>query len=661
MTYQIDSTKELSAFARSGAAHRGLLRRLSGRVSFWVAGAYLTILVFVTVAAPLIAPYNPETSNLVNFSQGPTWSHLLGTDELGRDVFSRLIFGGQVTLLGALEAIITFIAIGVPLGLVAGYLSPRIDRIVMSAIDVVLSLPVIILLLVVGALFAGDLALMITLGVIASPGIVRVVRAATLAVRAELFVKAAEVVGLSKFQILRRHILPRILAPVLVQVSVFAAAAVAIETTLGFLGLDVNPPVPSWGSMVAEGGQQINQQPWLIIPSGVTIAVTILAVGILGDTFREATSKESNLPILSWRHRRGTSSQASVVDRKVADPSPRQREPLAIVPDSLLSVRDLVVGLRTSSGHQILVDRVSFDLQRGATLGLVGESGSGKTLTVLAILGLLPPEIEIVSGSISFGGKDLTSHLDSSWSGLRGKEISFISQEPMLALDPGCSVGNQLSEALRNNRGLNRRESRDAATKLLRRVELPNPSEVARKFPHELSGGMAQRVCVALALTGEPNLLIADEPTTALDVTVQAEILDLLRSIREQTGMAVILVSHDWGVIADSCDRTVVLYAGQVVECATVEEMFFNPQHPYTEGLLSANPHLTIDGPFPSIPGGVPSPEDWPTGCRFQPRCSYAQADCAEEYVEIASIGNLRKTRCLHYEDVGKEKPHEHP
>jgi len=656
MTLLATPNVEPSEKADVDVTSKGILHRLSRRVSFWITSLYLAVVVAATITAPLIAPYNPDNSNLLDISQNPTWSHLLGTDELGRDVLSRLIFGGRVTLLGALEAVATFVIIGIPLGIVAGYLNPRIDRLVMSAIDVVLSLPVIILLLVVGAVTTGNFALMVTLGIIASPGIVRVVRAATLAVRAELYVKAAEVVGLSRVQVLRRHILPRILGPALVQISVFAAAAVVIESTLGFLGLDVSPPAPSWGSMVAEGATQINQQPWLIIPSGLAITLTVLAIGILGDNIRDATSPRTVAvqprSILKLERK----SHAEALAKASTD---HQREASSERSDALIVVRNLVVALRTSRGRQVIVDRASFDVRRGETLGIVGESGSGKTITILALLGLLPPGLEIVSGSITFEGREMTSRSSRPWSGLRGKTISFVSQEPMLALDPGHSVGSQLREALRRNRGLSRRGSRMAAIELLGRVELPNPTGVARKFPHELSGGMAQRVCVALALTGEPKLMIADEPTTALDVTVQAEILDLLRSIREQTGMALILVSHDWGVIADSCDRTVVMYAGQVVEYAAVQDLFSDPKHPYTEGLLAANPHSTTDGPFPSIPGGVPSPAEWPSGCRFQPRCSYAQSDCVGQYVEVVSIGGTRQSRCLHYENVGEVSIHE--
>lgn len=645
MTLAMESVERSVGDAPRRNGRPNLLRTLARRPIFWLSGGFLLLVVVVSAAASLIAPDGPEISNFQSLSQGPSLSHLLGTDDLGRDVLSRLLFGGRVTLLGAAEAILTFVIVGVPFGLMAGYLRPRIDRLVMSAIDVVLSMPVIILLLVVGALFHGNLALMITLGVVASPGIVRVVRAATLAVRSELYVKAAEVVGLSRLQILRRHILPRVLGPILVQVSVFAAAAVAIESTLGFLGLDVNPPAPSWGSMVAEGATQINQQPWLIVPSGLTIALTVLAIGLLGDTIRDAMSRDGFAPPrrISTRRSRNPNDDSTSLEVVVGDVDGTDAN------ESLLSIRNLVVTLQR---NQVMIDNVSFDLRKGETLGIVGESGSGKTLTILALLGLLPEGLEVSSGRVTFAGEELLTN-GTFKSDLRGREIAFVSQDPMSALDPGCTIGSQLREAVRRNLGVRRPESKARAIELLRLVDLPNPEWVARRFPHELSGGMAQRVCIALALSGSPSLLIADEPTTALDVTVQAEILDLLRSLRERREMSLIIVSHDWGVIADSCDRTLVMYAGEVVELAKIEDLFTNPRHPYTEALLAANPHLVTDGPFPSIPGGVPLPEDWPFGCRFEPRCRYAQPDCSIAPIQPVVISTTHLARCIHSESVG--------
>ena len=298
-------------------------------------------------------------------------------------------------------------------------------------------------------------------------------------------------------------------------------------------------------------------------------------------------------------------------------------------PDALLEVRDLTVSV---AGGPDLVSGVSFVLRPGAVLGLVGESGCGKTMTARAIPGLLPEGVEVTGGSLWFSGRDLAGLPEKELRAIRGRQVALISQEPMVALDPVFSIGYQLVQPVRRLRGVGRAEARRIAADLLSQVGIVDARRIMRSYPHQLSGGMAQRVCIALALTGAPKLLIADEPTTALDVTVQAEILSLLRSLVQARGLSVILVSHDLGVIADLCDEVAVMYAGQVVESGTVADVLGRPTHPYTAALLGANPHVADGRPvperLPSIPGTVPAPADWPAGCRFAGRCSLATDAC---------------------------------
>jgi peptide/nickel transport system permease protein len=294
---------------------------------------------------------------------------------------------------------------------------------------------------------------------------------------------------------------------------------------------------------------------------------------------------------------------------------------------------------------------VSFALRPGAVLGLVGESGCGKTMTARALLGLLPEGVAVTGGSVWFADRDLAALPERQLRAIRGREIALISQEPMVALDPVFSIGYQLTQPIRRFRGVGRAQARRIAAELLGQVGIVDARRILRSYPHQLSGGMAQRVCIALALTGSPRLLIADEPTTALDVTVQAEILSLLRSLVQARGLSVILVSHDLGVIADLCDEVAVMYAGQVVESGTVTNVLGRPTHPYTAALLGANPHvadgLPVPERLPSIPGTVPAPADWPAGCRFAGRCSLATDACAQPVPATRAHGS-GTVRCVH-------------
>jgi peptide/nickel transport system permease protein len=295
------------------------------------------------------------------------------------------------------------------------------------------------------------------------------------------------------------------------------------------------------------------------------------------------------------------------------------------------------------------VQDVSFEIFAGETLGLVGESGCGKTVTVRAILGLLPPGGRVIGGHCRFGGSTLIATDGRRYPKLRGSQIALISQEPVASLDPNYTVGAQIAQVVRRHHQVSRAAARARAIGLLDQVELPEAKTVAGRYPYELSGGMAQRVCIAAALAGEPRLLIADEPTTALDVTVQAAILDLLRELQARTGMAIVIVTHDWGVVADICDRAVVMYAGQIVEATDVGPMFRSPLHPYTDGLLRANPHgAPVAEPLPAIAGAVPAPDEWPTSCHFAPRCPLATKECTERAIPVMHPSPGRSTRCIH-------------
>jgi len=617
------------------------LRRLLRKPIAVACLAYLAVVVGVAIVAPFVLPdvAGEQAGDLLAVRQGPSWNHLLGTDTLGRDVLDRLLVGSRVTMVGVAEALFVVLALGVPLGLAAGFFGGRVDRVVGWLADLAFSMPAIIIILVVLSVFPQSmLAGMVTLGVLAAPGLMRVVRSATLPVREELYIAAARVSGLSRTYIIGRHVLPRIAGAVIVQASLLSAAALLVQSGLAFLNLLVAPPAPSWGGMIADAATAIVLQPWLIWPPGVAIALTILAFGLLGDAVRDATTERWSAPVRRKKQRRAPSAASAAV-----------RETTHA--QALLSIDGLTVAFPSPAGRIRVIEDVSFQIGAGETVGLVGESGCGKTVTAMAILGLVPGNGEIEAGRVVFDSRELVGLAERELSRVRGKEIALISQEPMISLNPVFRIGWQLAEAVQRHHGVSRRAARARARELLRQVRLPQPEIVARRYPHQLSGGMAQRVAIARALAGEPRLLIADEPTTALDVTVQAEILDLLRELQREQKMAILLVTHDWGVVADICDRAVVMYAGQIVERAASLPIFRQPLHPYTEALLASNPqHAPEDRLLPTIPGMVPKPGVWPTGCHFHPRCTYATAACRQRPILLEQPAADRETRCIHYD-----------
>lgn len=647
-----ESTQALAAIS--------LERRTPGQRFSWLrqylrnpvgvaATVFLLVVIIACYAAPLLTPYDPLQNDLSHILELPSPAHWLGTDEVGRDVLSRLMYGGQASLIGVFIAIATALVIGVPIGIAAGYFGGALDGIFGRVVDVMLAIPGILVLLLVLAVFGQNLNVaMFTLGILFSPNLIRVTRAATLVSREELYVSAARVSGLSNFQILLRHIFPRIANPVMVNVALLASSALLVQTGLNFLGMGVTLPHPSWGGMVAEGGSALRQQPWLIIPSGLTIALTVLAFVLIGDAVRDATqnvrsSTEKNL------HRSKRTHQWLVPAD--LDSRSQQESPLS----TSLSVRDLSISLPLRDGWTTVVDRVSFDVQKGETVGLVGESGCGKTVTALSILGVVPGAGRISTGEIWYEGTNLAALSPRAMARYRGGQIAYISQEPMSSLDPSFTVGGQLVEAIRQHKRISRRAARERAIQLLDMTGIRNPTEVAKRFPHQISGGMAQRVVIARALAGDPTLLIADEPTTALDSTVQREILVVLRRIQRLTGMSIVLVTHDWGVVAEMCDRAVVMYAGQTVEEAKTEPIFHQPLHPYTDRLLKANPHLAEEGDtIATIDGTVPGPVAWPQGCRFATRCPIAQDDCRVGPVPLVLAEEDHRSRCIHIDELLK-------
>jgi ABC-type dipeptide/oligopeptide/nickel transport system ATPase component len=420
-------------------------------------------------------------------------------------------------------------------------------------------------------------------GVLLSPAFFRLVYVSVRAVRDELYIDAARVAGLSDLRIIGRHVLSVVRAPIIIQSAIILGIAISVQSGLEFLGLG-DTSVPTWGSMLNDGFAQIYRAPILMLWPSLAIALTSMALVLVSNAARDELERTS--PRRRRRGAVGTVRPPSVEVPAVVHTDTAVEASTAPV---LLSVRDLVVGYdREDGGVTEVVEGVSLDLRKGEVHGLIGESGSGKTQTAFAILGLLGAGGRVMSGSVLFDGIALDGASEAVYSTVRGKRIAYVPQEPMSNLDPSFTIGSQLVEPMRIVLGLSRREAKRRALDLLDRVGIPDPARTFSAYPHEVSGGMAQRVLIAGAVSCDPQLIIADEPTTALDVTVQAEVLDLLRDLQAERHMAVLIVTHNFGVVADLCDRVSVMQSGRIVETGPVESIFESPAHPYTRSLLDA-------------------------------------------------------------------------
>lgn len=555
------------------ATRDGIVRSVLTNPLGLLAATLLTMVILAAVFAPQIAPFPADELQIFKINAPPGDGYFLGGDGSGRDIFSRLVYGARNTLTGALIAISVAASIGVTSGLFAGYFGGRREVVMSWISDGLMALPSLIVLLAFYQSLGSSIQVsMVIFGVMLAPGFYRLTRNLVNGVKHELYVDAARVSGLSDLRIIVRHILLVIRAPVIIQVSIVAGVSIVIQAGLEFLGLG-DPAVPTWGGMLQDAFANMFVVPTAILWPGLAISVTVASFVLLANAIRDRLQ------------------QGNRVTKVAALPAPVAASAAGAAPadkDVLLDVRDLVVGYPSADGWTEVVKGVSLQLHRGEVLGLVGESGSGKTQTAFAVLGLLSTGGRILSGSIWFDGRDIANLPEEEMRKLRGKRIAYVPQEPMSNLDPAFRIGYQLTEPMVTVLGISRSEAKAQALKLLARVGMPNPLRTFNAYPHQISGGMAQRVLIARAISCNPDLLIADEPTTALDVTVQAEVLELLRDLQAEMNMSVVLVTHNFGVVADICHRVSVMKDGKVVETSDVRSLFADPQHDYTKMLLGA-------------------------------------------------------------------------
>ncbi|MEU6642647.1 dipeptide/oligopeptide/nickel ABC transporter permease/ATP-binding protein [Saccharomonospora sp. NPDC046836] len=567
------SAPQAERHRRRHGAFRRLLRKPLGLSALVV----LVGVVVLGLLEPVLSTHAPMSSDLAytNASLGtPGWP--LGGDQFGRDIWARVLGSINVSVISAVIGAGVGVVIGTVFGLIAGYVGRRTDAITSWVFNLLIAFPslvlVIVLYPVVGSSYQGMMAIF---GLFLSTGIFRLVRNLVITVRNELYVDAARVSGLSNLRIVGRHVLFAVRGPIIIATAFLASSAIGVQAGLAFLGFG-STQIPSFGAMVNDAFLNLYRDPvQLVWPAGFLALLTGSLV-ILGNSYRDVLAAPQD----TVRSRRRT--QEAIVTRDV--PNEDAQPPMA---GALLSVRGLRVRYPHVDGSfKEVVRGVSLDVQSGEMVGLVGESGSGKTQTAFSILGLLPKEGRVAADAMELLGESLLDKDARAMRAVRRHLVSYIPQEPMANLDPAFTVGSQLVEGLRGR--MSRREAVDEVKGLLARVGIPDPERTFRSYPYQISGGMAQRVLIAGAVASKPKLLIADEPTTALDVTVQAEILDLLRDLQEESGMGVLLVTHNFGVVADLCDRVAVMRSGEIVETGEVRTIFHRPSHPYTQELIGS-------------------------------------------------------------------------
>ncbi|MFF5257833.1 dipeptide ABC transporter ATP-binding protein [Actinomadura viridis] len=620
-------------------AGAGLWRRFRRRPLAVGGLAVFGALLLVSFAGPAVWPYDPQEL-AASGSGGPSWQHPFGTDELGHDWLALVLRGSRRSIQIALTIALVSMVVGTLWGAIAGLHRGRIDAVMMRVTDLALMLP----LLVVGAVLAGDgggswWLLGLILGGLLSPVVARVVRAQVLSLREREFVLAARAQGASRTRIIVRHLLPNVAGTVIVAGTLAVAAGVLAETSLSYLGFGVRPPDTSLGLLISDSAVAATTRPWLFYSPGAFILLIALSVNFVGDGLRDALDPRRTTRV------RGRDEEGTTAPR-TAPGSPEGGEPPA---GAVLTVTGLSVRLISDEGVVHAVRGVDWSVAAGEAVAIVGESGSGKSATALAVMGLLPRSAR-VGGSVRLRDRELLGAGDRELSSVRGKRVSLIPQDPQMALNPAFTVGDQIAEVIRAHNDVSRREARAAAVDLLRTVGIGSPEERARQYPHELSGGMRQRVVIAVAMANDPDVIIADEPTTALDVTVQEQVLEALRLARAATGAALVLITHDLGVAAGAADRVLVMYAGRVVESGPTEEVFTAPRMPYTAGLIGSLPRVDRSPggrPLTPIGGAPPSLVRPPRGCAFAPRCPLAQDACRTAEPPLGAVGPGRAVACL--------------
>jgi peptide/nickel transport system permease protein len=625
----------MSARRTRSSAFRALLHSPIGLLAFTITLAILSL----AFLAPILWTHGATTLNFNIAGDGPIPGHPLGTDGLGRDLLDRVLVATRLSL--ELAALATAIAAGggVAIGCLVPLLPRRIGTFVARANDAMLGFPDILLaIFLVTILGAGAGLAALAVGVANIPFFARVVTALAASIGGRDYVASARVLGVRTPRLVSRYFLPNMSETLVSTIFTQTAYSLIAVSSLSFLGLGVQPPQFDWGLLVNQGLQQFYETPYAVLGPAIMIAVTGLTLGLLGDALAHALNPRMWTAETALRRVRPFRRKAFLA-QLTRGPVRRSQQPRHHqMPErgKLFEIRNLSVRFTNAAGDTAEAVRgVDLTMESAEILGIVGESGSGKTLTTLALGDLVPHPGRISADLLAIGGCDVRELAVAARQDHLARSMAFVFQDASSALNPALRIGTQLTEVARHHRASSRSEARHAAVEMLDAVHVSAPERRLRQYPHELSGGMRQRVLVAMALMARTALLVADEPTTALDVTAQAQVLDLIREINSEFGTGVIFISHNIAVVAELCSRVAVMYAGRIVEDGPVDEVIHRPAHPYTRMLLASTPALAADengsnGHLTDIPGAPPELWSMPEGCPFAPRCPLRLDKCRD-------------------------------